>query len=155
MGSRADGSPPGRGSGRGLSVDARSRTYPTAGRTVRMSLAIAHFAVGVACTALLLAVVAPRLLRSPTLLVCGGIWAMVPDSYRVLPVGGDAVDAVHDSVLANAFWFHGALDRLDPTDSHAFAAALVGSMVVVVALSEWYARSTARVSRASATESLD
>ena len=111
-----------------------------------MSIAIGHFAFGVICTALLFAVVVPQLLYSPTLLLLGGVWAMIPDSHWVLLIGATTMSALHNSIWANIFWFHGILDRVDPTDSYIFAAVLVGLMLVVVTLSEWYARSTTRTS---------
>lgn len=105
-----------------------------------VSLAIAHFAVGTLCTALLLAAVAPRLLRSPTLLAFGGVWGMLPDAYWVSPVGFEFVRSVHVSPWANVFWFHGYLDRIDPTDTHVFAAEMLGLLVVSLPLLELYAR---------------
>lgn len=105
-----------------------------------MSLAIAHFAVGAMATALLLMIVAPRLLRSPTVIALGGAWAMIPDAHHVLPVGAELVRSLHFSVWANLFWFHLYLDRLDPTDSATFAAGSVLLLLVVLSMSELVAR---------------
>jgi hypothetical protein len=105
-----------------------------------MSMAIAHFAVGTMATALLLALVAPRLLRSPTVLVAGGVWAMVPDVHHVLPTASGLVRSFHMSVWSNVFWFHHYLDRIDPENSRAFAGALVVALVVVLAACELFAR---------------
>lgn len=51
----------------------------SSGPLTGMSMTIAHFAVGAMTTALLCRFVAPRLLHSPTVLVAGGVWAVVPD----------------------------------------------------------------------------
>ena len=105
-----------------------------------MAMAIAHFAVGAMATALLLMVVAPRLLLSPTVVALGGTWAMAPDVHHVLPVGSEAVRAIHMSPWADVFWFHHLLDRVDPTDSVTFAAGTVLLLLVVLSASELVAR---------------
>ena len=105
-----------------------------------MSLAIAHFSVGVMATALLLTLVAPRLLRSPTILVLGGIWGMLPDSHWVLPWGSGIVKSVHQTVWANIFWFHRYMDLADPTDSPKLAAVTVGALVIVLLICELITR---------------
>ncbi|ESP87584.1 hypothetical protein [Candidatus Halobonum tyrrellensis] len=105
-----------------------------------MSLAIAHFAVGLLCTALLLAAVAPRLVRSPTLLAFGGLWGMLPDAYWVSPVGLEFIHSVHVSPWANLFWFHGYLDRIDPADTNTFAAEMLALLVVSLPLIELFVR---------------
>lgn len=76
---------------------------------------------------------------------------MIPDSHWVLPIGATTMSALHDTAWANIFWFHGVLDQVDPSDSQTFAAVLVGLMLVVVTLSEWYARSTTRTFLMSST----
>ena len=105
-----------------------------------MSMAIAHFAVGAMATALLLMVLAPGLLRSPTVVALGGAWALIPDAHHVLPVGTELVRSLHFSAWADVFWFHRYLDRLDPTDSATFAAGTVLLLLVVLATSELVAR---------------
>ena len=105
-----------------------------------MSMAIAHFAVGTMATALLLALVAPRLLHSPTVLVGGGVWAMVPDVHHVLPVGSGLVRSFHMTPWANVFWFHHYLDRVDAAHSRELAGALVVLLVAVLAVCELFTR---------------
>lgn len=105
-----------------------------------MSLAIAHFAVGAMATALLLTLVAPRLLRSPLVLVLGGVWGMLPDAHWVLPWGSDLVRSLHTTAWANVFWFHHYLDGVDPTDSRPLAAAAVGALLVVLLACELFTR---------------
>jgi predicted membrane channel-forming protein YqfA (hemolysin III family) len=118
-----------------------------------MSMAIAHFAVGAMATALLLALVAPRLLRSPTVLVVGGIWGMLPDVHWVLPAGSALVRSFHMTAWANVFWFHHYLDGADPGDSPAFAAGLVVLLVVVLAFCELLTRTGTAPTAASPVES--
>lgn len=98
-----------------------------------MSLAIAHFAVGVAATALLVTLLAPRFLHSPTVLVAGGLWAIVPDVHHVLPAGSSTVRALHVSVWSDLFWFHHYIDRVTPEAEEPFAAVLIGAFVVLPA----------------------
>ncbi len=105
-----------------------------------MSMAIAHFAVGAMATALLLTLVAPRLLHSPTVLVGGGIWGMVPDVHWVLPTGSALVRSFHQSTWSNVFWLHHYLDRIDPGNSRELAAAAVVALVFVVAACELVTR---------------
>lgn len=117
-----------------------------------MSMAVAHFAVGMMATAILLTIVAPRLLHSPLILFLGGLWGLLPDSQHVLPVGVDLVHAVHVSPWANIFWFHHYLDQADPTDSGTFAAALGVCLLAVVLSCELYARTQASATRNQPTE---
>ena len=105
-----------------------------------MSMAIAHFAVGAMATALLFTLIAPRLLHSPTVLSAGGAWGMAPDVHWVLPTGSSLVRSFHMTPWANVFWFHHYLDRIDPTDSREFAAALVVALVFVMAACELVTR---------------
>jgi len=105
-----------------------------------MSLAIAHFAVGAMATALLLTLVAPRLLHSPTALVVGGLWGMLPDVHWVLPAGSGAVRSFHMSSWSNVFWFHNYVDGVDPGNSKKFAAGLVVALLFVVAFCELVVR---------------
>ncbi|WP_276259210.1 hypothetical protein [Haloglomus litoreum] len=101
-----------------------------------MSLAITHFAVGAALTALVLTYLVPGV-RYPRLLSgLGGGWAMVPDAHWVSPVAATSLKAAHGSPLADLFWLHRALDTADPTDSKAVAAAALAGLLLVTALVE-------------------
>ncbi|WP_082223254.1 hypothetical protein [Halosimplex carlsbadense] len=102
-----------------------------------MSLAITHFAVGAACTAVVLMLV-PRVPFQRTLVVCGGIWAMLPDAWRFLPTSGARyAHEFHATPLANVFWFHNALDRADVGDSQATGVALLAVFLLVTATVEY------------------
>ena len=118
-----------------------------------MSLAIAHFAVGAMATALLLTLVAPRLLRSPTVLVAGGVWGLLPDAHWVLPRGSDLVHSLHVTTWANVFWFHHYLDGVDPSDSRPLAAAAIGALLVVLLACELFTRARFSATVVSPTES--
>ena len=95
-----------------------------------MTLAIGHFALGVAGTiTFLLASGLYRRVRHPGVVaIFGGLWSLVPDAHQFLPVR----PWVHESVYTNLFWFHRLLDRLDPTDGVEMSAGLLLLMVVTL-----------------------
>lgn len=95
-------------------------------------MAIAHFAVGVTGTVVLCRLFAADLLRSPTVFVAGGLWAVLPDAHWVLPVGVEPVWRLHHSPVANLFWAHRWIDGIDPSNSRRFAALTIAVMCVVV-----------------------
>lgn len=90
-----------------------------------MALAIGHFAVGAMIATLVVGILAPHTRFKGTLVVASGLWAMVPDAYLASPNYLDRLEVVHDTALANLFWFHRALDIADPADTVGFAARLV------------------------------
>ena len=97
-------------------------------------MAIAHFAVGTMATALLLALIAPRLLRSPTVLVAGGVWGMIPDIHWVLPRGSELVRSFHTTPYANLFWFHHFLDASETGQENLEAGASLLLLLVAVGI---------------------
>jgi len=103
-----------------------------------MSLAITHFAVGAACTAVVLTLFVPSIPFQRTLVICGGVWAMLPDAWRFLPTSsGPYAHEFHATPLANVFWFHNALDRADVGDSTAVGALLVGAFFLVTLVGDY------------------
>lgn len=101
-----------------------------------MSFAITHFAVGASCTLLALAALVraepdapgPRL----SVVVAGGLWAMVPDAHHLhRPLRDVTKPVLHDSLLANAFWFHGLLDTVDSPHSYRLAALALAALLAV------------------------
>lgn len=102
-----------------------------------MSLAIAHFAVGAACTGLVLTLLPPVPFQR-SLVVLGGIWAMIPDAWRFLPVtASEYAHEFHATPWANVFWFHNVLDRADVGDSHATGVALLAALLCVTVAAEY------------------
>lgn len=93
-----------------------------------MSLALAHFAIGATGTTVLVALLPGRIRISRTLVLFGGIWALVPDTYKLASTYIGWMVGVHNSPLGNLFWFHQLVDVLDPADSY---------FVLVVAVSMW------------------
>lgn len=103
-----------------------------------MSLGVAHFALGAACTLAVVALVAPRTRYRTTAAVAGGLWGMAPDAHWILPgLRESTKPVVHDSALANVFWFHGLLDAHDGAHSPKVAAALLGLLGAVALLTEF------------------
>ncbi len=102
-----------------------------------MSPAIAHFALGAAMTTLPIAFVVPAVRYPRTLLLAGGGWAMLPDFHWVSPVFTEQLRAVHrTSPWTDLCWLHRTLDRLDPTDSKAVAAAFLAGLILRTAVAE-------------------
>ncbi|WP_129116775.1 hypothetical protein [Halegenticoccus tardaugens] len=91
-----------------------------------MSKAITHFAVGATVMTVLLAPVGRRVPFERTLILLGGCWGLIPDAYKPAPALAARTEAVHDSAAADVFWFHRALDLLDPNDSIAVASLAIG-----------------------------
>ena len=102
-----------------------------------MSMALAHFTLGAAATTVLVTVFVPVVWYPRTVVLIGGVWAILPDVHWVSPVAGRQLYALHSSPWANVFWFHRTLDRVDPTDAKAFAATCVALFVATTAFAEW------------------
>lgn len=90
-----------------------------------MSLALGHFAVGAAGTTVLLALLPIRVPFERTLVLLGGVWAMVPDIYKLAPTYTEWILVIHDGVAGNFFWFHRILDVIDPSDLNTGVALAV------------------------------
>jgi len=101
-----------------------------------MSLALAHFAVGSALTVLAVAYLVPNAPSPRLLALLGGVWGMVPDAHWISPAFAPELRALHDAPVANAFWFHRALDVADPADSPRIAALSLAGLVVATGLAE-------------------
>lgn len=99
-------------------------------------MAIAHFAVGATCTLLVITYLVPGVRYPRALPLLGGVWAMVPDAYWAAPALRPALRPLHQSMWSNVFWFHHALDGLDPSNSRTVAAATVVALVVATVLAE-------------------
>lgn len=101
-----------------------------------MSLWGTHFAVGAVCTAIAVFLVAPTVSGRYLVIIGGGLWAIVPDVHWLYPPLREVTKPIiHDSSLADLFWFHGTLDALDPADSALLSGgSLVGLGVVLLGL---------------------
>ncbi|SFG70569.1 hypothetical protein SAMN04488063_2725 [Halopelagius inordinatus] len=101
-----------------------------------MSLAITHFVVGASATVLVVTFFLPRIRFPRTLMVLGGLWAMIPDLNKGVPAQFGFVDAIHDSSWANVFWAHRFLDVTDPTDTTQAAVGALALFFVVSLVAE-------------------
>ncbi|TYL36410.1 hypothetical protein CV102_22560 [Natronococcus pandeyae] len=104
-----------------------------------MSLVLTHFAVGAIATAILVHLFFPSLRYKMTVIVGGGIWALIPDLHGITPVYTDVFYALDTSRWADLFWFHRTMDRLEVgAGSPRVALVFAGALVIIVALGEWY-----------------
>jgi hypothetical protein len=110
-----------------------------------MSLALGHFAFGAMLTALVVALFGSRIPFPRTVVLLGGVWALVPDAAKLAP-GNPRLIAFHDGPWADLFWLHQTLDRVDLGDSPRVSALLVAVFIFVTLLTEYRAyRMTARL----------
>jgi len=109
-----------------------------------MSLAVTHFAFGAAMTVLLVWAVAPGHRYRTTLVVLGGLWALVPDLHYVLPPGlGGAIRNIKRTVFGDVFWFHATMDGLVQGEgTREGAAVALGFLLLTVIFSEWFGHSS-------------
>lgn len=99
-----------------------------------MSLWGVHVGVALLITTPLLYVSKPRRGARWAILAASGFWAIVPDLYWVFPrLRPILKPTVHDTALANLFWFHGWIDTADPQDSPVLSLS-VGLLALVVVL---------------------
>lgn len=99
-----------------------------------MSLGITHFAVGAAGTAIIIAIAAPTIRYRGTLIVLGGVWALIPDVGKLY--AHPTLLTFHDSRFADLFWFHRTMDLYDPTDSVYVATVMVFVLIVVMVVTD-------------------
>jgi hypothetical protein len=101
-----------------------------------MSMAIGHYAVG-ASTSLAVLQMLPIKTRQKIpghwfVVMVSGIWAMLPDLNEL----SHHIDAFHNSVWSNIFFFHQWMDKVDKTDSH-WVGAMFILFMIVLALIMW------------------
>lgn len=101
-----------------------------------MSLGIGHFAVGATVTTLALWLLWPRMANHRSLVIFGGLWAMIPDAGKLSMFQTEEVLAFHDSAAANVFWGHRYLDILDSGDSPEVAGFCLALLALVSLLAE-------------------
>lgn len=99
-----------------------------------MSQGVTHFAVGAALTVVVVTVLIPNVRYPRSWAIAGGLWAMLPDASKL----HDSPDALafHDSIWAELFWAHRALDRVDPTDSTIWATVALAAFFGATLLAE-------------------
>lgn len=115
-----------------------------------MPQALAHFAVGMALTTIVLTILWPAVRYPRLLVICGGIWAMLPDIHWIVPGMRPWKPLYHDHLLANVFWFHQILDtRFDPGDTDLFA---VLALLFMAAVTLWAERRAYRSPSALTSE---
>ena len=107
-----------------------------------MSLPGVHIGFAAAITTLVVAGMGlPARVRWPAIAL-SALWAVIPDLYWLAPgIRPWYKPLLHDSALANLFWLHGVIDRLDPRDRRLYATgALTAFLVVFLATELWLQR---------------
>lgn len=92
-------------------------------------MAITHFTLGASAGLLLYHITN---LNSDELLITmlSGFWALIPDTGKLI----EPVTTLHESVLANIFWFHALIDTLETGHPHvegAIAITLLLSITII------------------------
>jgi hypothetical protein len=66
--------------------------------------------------------------RRWTVIAVSAFWAIIPDAYHAIP-GTESwyKPLVHDSFVADVFWFHRVIDRLDPGDRPIFSVVVLSA----------------------------
>lgn len=98
-----------------------------------MSMAIAHFAVGVSVATIILIATGYENHRLNTIpLFVFGLLAFVPDFHLIADnvTSAQALSWFHSSVYANTFFFHQIIDSIDKQDSTEFAFLCLSAMMI-------------------------
>lgn len=104
-----------------------------------MSLWGVHVGVAGIVTVLALFALAPGHRYRGVVVAASGLWAVLPDVHHALvwfPALQTSWRAFHDSMLANLFWLHHAIDHADPGDRVVYSLAMWGLFFGVVASTE-------------------
>lgn len=119
-----------------------------------MSLWGVHIGVAGIVTVVALFVVAPGTRVRGVVVAASGLWAILPDFHHAL----DAFPrlqaqwfALHRSPLADLFWLHRTIDRVDPRDRVAFSLAMWTLFFAVVVATEFILRRRRRAETFRAT----
>lgn len=102
-----------------------------------MSLAITHFALGMALTTIFVQTVASDTRFRMSLGVLGGLWALIPDLHYLLSGRPAILFGLKHTIIGNAFWFHATLDTFDQgRGSRRVAAVALGFLLVTIVVTE-------------------
>lgn len=99
-----------------------------------MSQGVTHFAIGAVLTVVVVTILIPNVRYPRSWAIAGGLWAMLPDASKLYD--SPTTLAFHDSILAELFWAHRALDRADPTDSTIWATVALAALFGVTLAAE-------------------
>ncbi|MFC6824848.1 hypothetical protein [Halopelagius fulvigenes] len=102
-----------------------------------MSLIGVHAGFAGSVTEILLARTGVRRPVRWGLVFLSAVWAMLPDLHHVLPsIRPWYKPVVHDTAVANVFWFHGVFDRLDPRDRPVYSRGMMSAFFLVFSVTE-------------------
>lgn len=88
-------------------------------------------------TTLLVTILLPRSWFPRTLVMTGGLWALLPDLYWVSPVATQRLKAIHQTAIwTDVFWLHRTLDQVDPSDSKLVVVVMVVFLLIATAIAE-------------------
>lgn len=88
-------------------------------------------------TTLVVTILLPRSWFPRTIVVAGGLWALLPDLYWVSPVATGRLKEIHQTaVWTDLFWLHRTLDQVDPSDSKLVVVVMAMFFLVATAIAE-------------------
>jgi len=112
-------------------------------RRATMARLMTQFALGAVLTTVLVYVLFPEWEYKTTVIVAGGLWALVPDFYLFSPIPEELVGQIGSSRFGDLFWFHRTLnEQFAGVEFRRTAGVAIGALLLVVGLTEWHENRT-------------
>lgn len=93
-----------------------------------MSLLGVHAGFAALITTLALAFTSLPRRQRWAIIAMSAFWAIIPDAYHAIPgIESWYKPVVHDSIVADVFWFHRVIDQLNPGDQPIFSVVMLGA----------------------------
>lgn len=89
-------------------------------------MAITHFTLGASAGLLLYHITTPNI-DEMIITMFSGLWALIPDTGKLI----EPATTLHESVLANIFWFHALIDTLETGHPHIEGAIAITLLLFI------------------------